>query len=94
LMILARPGSAHHSHHHQPAPPRIGPRQSPCSGWVPSQRLRALAGPGGCRGPGCSVRQYVAWPRSAESGPQPCKGSAHDSGCRLARGLNVHPMLL
>ncbi len=41
---------------------------------VPSQRLRALAGPVGCRGPGCSVRRYVAWLRSAESGARPCSG--------------------
>jgi hypothetical protein len=41
------------------APPRICTRHTPCSGSVPSQRLRALAGPVGCRGPGCSVRRYV-----------------------------------
>ena len=58
-LIPARPGSARRSHHLQPAPPWVGPRHTPCSGWVPSQRLRALAGPGGCRGPGCSVRRYV-----------------------------------
>jgi hypothetical protein len=52
----------------------IGPRHTPCSGWVSSQWLLALAGPVGCRCPGCSVRRYVAWLRSAESGPQTCSG--------------------
>ncbi len=41
---------------------------------VPSQRLRGLAGPVGCRCPGCSVRRYAAWLRSAESCPPPCSG--------------------
>jgi hypothetical protein len=58
-LIPARPGSARRSHHLPPDPPRVGPRHSPCSGWVPRRRLRALAGPGGCRGPVCSFRRYV-----------------------------------
>jgi hypothetical protein len=73
-LIPARPGSARRRHRPQTTPPRRGQRHSPCSGWVPSQRLLALAGPGGCRGPGCSVRRYVAWLQSAETGPQACSG--------------------
>jgi hypothetical protein len=59
-MVLARPCSASRSHSLLPAPSRIGPRHSPCSGRVLSQWLRALAAPGRCRCPGCSVQRYVS----------------------------------
>jgi hypothetical protein len=44
-----------------PARTRWGRCHSPCSGRILSQRLRALAGPGGCHGPGCSVQRYVGF---------------------------------
>ncbi len=58
-VVPARPGPARVSHRLPPAPSRIDPRHSPCSGRVSSRRLRALAGPGGYRGPGCPAQRCV-----------------------------------
>ncbi len=57
-VVPARPGSARSGHRPLTVPPQ-GPHCSPCSGpgRIPSQRLRGLAGQGGCRGPGCPVRR-------------------------------------
>jgi hypothetical protein len=84
LVDPARPGSARLSHSLLPAPSRMGPRHSPCSesSRVPSQRLRALACPGRCRGPGCSAQQHVG-SRLPSPGLSQVHSSEAHSCCRL-----------